>query len=57
LAPAWPYPQSRARTEALVRVPFVILLSCIYDEGWHAAFLANQFANIYERGPIGISIP
>ncbi|MFE0756938.1 NAD-dependent epimerase/dehydratase family protein [Inquilinus sp. NPDC058860] len=58
IRPKTPYPQSKADTEALIRqqhgdVPIAILrLAGVYDEQCHAAFLAQQIANIFERHPV-----
>lgn len=55
LNPKAPYPLSKVETEQLLaaehgEVPVVNLrLAGIYDERCHAAFLAQQIANIYER--------
>lgn len=55
VAPKTPYPQSKAETEQVIAgrpgaIRTVILrLAGIYDERCHAAFLAQQIANINER--------
>lgn len=54
----WPYPESKVRTEALLReehgnIPIAILrLAGVYDESCRAAFIARQIARIYERSPM-----
>ncbi|MGK9169486.1 NAD-dependent epimerase/dehydratase family protein [Inquilinus limosus] len=58
IRPKTPYPQSKIDTEALIRqqrggIPAAILrLAGVYDEQCHAAFLAQQIANIFERHPV-----
>lgn len=58
LAPAWPYPESKARTEQVVsdergEIPAVLLrLAGVYDEQCRSAFLAQQIARIYEKQPL-----
>lgn len=53
--PRWPYPQSKVKTEALIReqhgnIPVVLLrLAGVYDDRCHSAFLSQQIARIYER--------
>ncbi len=57
IEPKWPYPESKAKTEEIVRrergqIPAVILrLAGVYDEDCRAAFLAQQIARIYEQQP------
>jgi nucleoside-diphosphate-sugar epimerase len=57
LEPSWPYPQSKAVTEELIRsqrdnVKSAILrFAGVYDEDCRAAFLAQQAARIFERLP------
>jgi nucleoside-diphosphate-sugar epimerase/uncharacterized membrane protein len=57
LEPAWAYPASKAKTEALILkehgdIKVVILrLAGVYDEDCHAAFIAQQIARIFERMP------
>ncbi|WP_119300285.1 NAD-dependent epimerase/dehydratase family protein [Dongia deserti] len=57
LEPKWPYPESKAKTEQLVRqergqISAVILrLAGVYQEDCRAAFLAQQIARIYEQRP------
>ena len=54
-APGWAYPQSKARTEAIIRdesgpVPAVLLhLAGLYDDETAVPTLAHQMARIYER--------
>ena len=55
LEPRWAYPQSKARTEEVIRsehgeIPYLILrLAGLYDEHTCVPTLANQIARIYER--------
>ncbi len=55
IAPSWPYPESKARTEALLRelrgdMPVVFLrIAGVYDDTGHSAFLAEQIAGVYEH--------
>ena len=55
LGPSWPYPESKVRTEALLRemhgdIPVVFLrIAGVYDDLGHSAFLAEQIAGIYEH--------
>ena len=55
IGPTWAYPESKVRTEALIRaergaIPAVILrLAGIYDDGCHSPPLANQIQRIYEE--------
>ncbi len=55
--PPWAYPQSKARTEALIReergdIKAVLFrFAGVYDEDCGAAFIAQQIARIYERLP------
>ena len=55
IGPTWAYPESKVRTEALIRaehgdIPSVILrLAGIYDDVGHSPPLANQMQRIYER--------
>jgi len=57
LEPKWPYPQSKAETELVIRaergsIPAAILRPAgVYDERCRAAFLAQQIARIYGRQP------
>ena len=54
-APSWPYPESKLRTEALLRqrrgdMPVVFLrIAGVYDDTGHSAFLAEQIAGVYEH--------
>ena len=51
----WAYPQSKEKTEAVIRsqhgkIPFVIArIAGVYDEGGHSIPLAHQMRRIYER--------
>ena len=53
--PTWAYPESKVRTEALIRaergdVPTVMLrLAGVYDDGCHSPPLSHQIQRIYER--------
>ncbi len=53
--PAWAYPESKVRTEDLLRerhgdLPLVILrIAGVYDELGHSPFLAQQISRIYEH--------
>ena len=55
IGPTWAYPESKVRTEALIRaergaIPVVILrLAGVYDDVGHSPPLANQMQRIYER--------
>jgi len=55
LEPTWAYPESKVRTEALIRaergdIPAVILrLAGTYDDVCHSPPLAHQIQRIYER--------
>ena len=55
IAPSWPYPESKARTEALLEelrgdMPVVFLrIAGVYDDTGHSAFLAEQIAGVYEH--------
>ncbi|QFI69355.1 NAD-dependent epimerase/dehydratase family protein [Sinorhizobium alkalisoli] len=57
LGPTWAYPESKARTEAVItkehgRIKTVVLrLAGVYDEDCRAAFVAQQIARIFERLP------
>lgn len=63
IEPLSPYPESKARTEALLRaergdIPLVILRPAgVYDEMCRAAFLAQQIANIHQRHVISHLYP
>lgn len=63
LKPKTPYPQSKADTERLIGskegAPRTVILrpSGVYDDLCHAAFLAQQIANIYERQFISYVYP
>ncbi len=55
LEPTWAYPESKVRTEQLIRdergdIPAVLLrISGVYDDLCHSIPLANQIQRIYER--------
>ena len=55
IGPTWAYPESKVRTEALIRaergaIPAVILrLAGVYDDVCHSPPLAHQMQRIYER--------
>lgn len=55
IGPSWPYPDSKLRTEAMLReihgdIPVVFLrIAGVYDDMGHSAFLAEQIAGIYEH--------
>ncbi|MDQ8757402.1 NAD-dependent epimerase/dehydratase family protein [Sphingosinicella sp. LHD-64] len=55
LDPRWPYPQSKAKAEALLharrgKVPVVFLrIAGVYEDEGRAPFLAEQIARIYEH--------
>lgn len=55
LGPTWAYPESKVRTEELIRsergmIPTVILrMAGVYDDDCHSPPLANQIQRIYER--------
>ena len=55
LGAIWAYPESKVRTEALIRaehgkIPFAILrLAGVYDDVCHSPPLANQIQRIFER--------
>ena len=55
LGPAWAYPESKVRTEQLIReqrgtIPAVLLrISGVYDDLCHSIPLAHQIQRIYER--------
>ena len=55
LAPTWAYPESKVRTEQLIRtdrdgIPAVLLrIAGVYDDGCHSVPLAHQIQRIYER--------
>lgn len=63
LDPRWPYPESKVRTEALIRrergdVPAVLArIAGVYDDRCHNAFLARQIARIHERSPLARVFP
>ncbi|MDQ2765366.1 MAG: NAD-dependent epimerase/dehydratase family protein [Pseudomonadota bacterium] len=55
IGPTWAYPESKVRTEALIRaehgkIPVAIMqLAGVYDDVCHSPPLANQIQRIYER--------
>ncbi|MHB8622875.1 MAG: SPW repeat domain-containing protein [Sulfuricaulis sp.] len=55
IEPTWAYPESKVRTEALIRaergdIPAVILrIAGVYDDHCHSPPLAHQIQRIYER--------
>ncbi len=55
LEPTWAYPESKVRTEQLIRaergdMPAVLLrIAGVYDDGCHSIPLAHQIQRIYER--------
>lgn len=55
IEPSWAYPESKARTEALLReqhgrMPVVFLrIAGVYDDLGHSPFIAEQVARIYEH--------
>ena len=55
IEPRWPYPESKARAEALLRewhgeIPIVFLrIAGVYEDEARAPFLAEQIARIYEH--------
>ncbi|GAB4577355.1 MAG: hypothetical protein Fur0022_00860 [Anaerolineales bacterium] len=55
LEPKWPYPESKLRTEELLRaqrgdIPVVLLrIAGVYDDRCHSLPLAHQIQRIYER--------
>jgi nucleoside-diphosphate-sugar epimerase/uncharacterized membrane protein len=55
LGPAWAYPESKVRTEAVLKerrgsVPLVLLrIAGVYDDLGRSPFLAEQIARIYEH--------
>jgi nucleoside-diphosphate-sugar epimerase len=55
LGPNWAYPESKVRTEKLIRekrgdIPAVLLrIAGVYDDGCHSIPLAHQIQRIYER--------
>ena len=57
IAPAWPYPQSKAAAEEVIRkdhggIPYVLLhLAGLYDDEMAVPTLSHQIARIYERDP------
>lgn len=63
LAPAWPYPASKVKTEAVLReergsIPLLILrIAGVYDDVGHSLPLSRQIRRIYERRLTGRVFP
>jgi nucleoside-diphosphate-sugar epimerase len=63
LDPKWPYPQSKVRTEDLIRsehgtVPIVVVrIAGVYDDRCHSIPLAQQMRRIFERQAISHVFP
>ncbi|MGH2452413.1 MAG: NAD-dependent epimerase/dehydratase family protein [bacterium] len=63
LRPAWPYPESKVRTEQVIRtergdIPAVILrLAGVYDDLGHTAPLPRQIQRIFERDLTAYAFP
>jgi nucleoside-diphosphate-sugar epimerase/uncharacterized membrane protein len=63
IEPAWAYPESKVRTETLLRerhgrIPVVFLrIAGVYDDEGHQPFIAEQIARIYEHRLIGHLYP
>ena len=61
--PRWPYPQSKVKTETLIRerrgnIPVVILrIAGVYDDRGHNAFLAQQLSRVYEKSALSHLFP
>ena len=59
IEPTWAYPESKVRTEALIRaehgaIPVVILrVAGVYDDVCHSPPLAHQMQRIYEQQLVG----
>jgi nucleoside-diphosphate-sugar epimerase len=55
IGPSWAYPESKVRTEALLRerhgaIPLVMLrIAGVYDDEGHSPFISEQIAGIYEH--------
>lgn len=55
IEPAWAYPESKVRTESILRqrhgrIPVVMLrIAGVYDDLGHSPFIAEQVARIYEH--------
>lgn len=55
IEPSWAYPESKVRTEAVLReqrgrIPVVMLrIAGVYDDLGHSPFIADQVARIYEH--------
>lgn len=63
IAPTWPYPQSKVRTERVIHddrgdIPAVILrIAGVYDDLGHSAPLPRQIQRIFERDPTAYVFP
>jgi nucleoside-diphosphate-sugar epimerase len=63
LRPTWPYPESKLRTEELIRterglIPAIIMrIAGVYDDWCHSIPLAHQIQRIYERRMTGRLYP
>lgn len=63
LEPKWAYPQSKVRTEKLIRdergeIPAVVLrIAGVYDDFGHSAPLPRQVQRIFERDPTAYLFP
>ena len=63
LDPTWPYPQSKIRTEQVIRdergdIPSVVLrIAGVYDDLGHSAPLPRQIQRIFERDPTAYLFP
>lgn len=63
IEPAWAYPESKVKTEALLRerhgrIPVVMLrIAGVYDDQCHSPFFADQIARIYEHRVISHLYP
>ena len=63
IQPSWAYPESKVRTEALLRerhggIPVVFLrIAGVYDDEGHQPFIAEQISRIYEHRLIGHLYP
>jgi hypothetical protein len=61
--PAWTYPASKVKTEALLRerrgsIPLVLLrIAGVYDDQGHSPFIAEQIARIFEHRLTGHLYP
>ena len=63
VVPKWPYPESKVKTEALMKaerggVPIVILrIAGVYDDYCHSIPLSHQIQRIFERNPMSRVFP